>query len=92
MLQEEAYLKNELSVKDFYARMPEWTSARWIGPPKGDIEPVKAANADILLAKARIKPRGESIIERGGDPRAVAEQFEEEDEYMKGENGDPDEG
>lgn len=83
MLQEEAYLRGELEVTDFYTRMHALTRCEWRGSPKGDVEPVKAAQADILLVRNNLKTRTEAIIERGGDVTATFDQLEEEQEMME---------
>jgi lambda family phage portal protein len=83
MLQEEAYLRNEIDVDDFYINMLALTRADWRGSPKGDIEPIKAAQADALLIQNNLKTRAEAIAERGGELRATLEQLEEEQAMMK---------
>lgn len=83
MLQEEAYLKGEISISDFYTNMHALTHADWRGSPKGDIEPIKAVQADALAIQNNIKTRAECIAERGGDIRSVFDQLEEEQQMMK---------
>jgi len=83
MLMEEAYLRGRLAVKDFYGRMHAITRVEWRGTPKGDIEPVKAAQADKMLIESRLKTRAEAIAERGGDLRTTLEQLEEEEELLE---------
>jgi len=83
MLQEEAYLKGEIDAKEFYEFREAITRADWRGSPKGDIEPIKAAQADALLIQNNLKTRADSIAERGGDLRATLDQLQEEQEMMK---------
>jgi len=83
MLQEEAYLRGELAVKDFYLNAAALTKCDWRGSPKGDIEPVKAAQADIMLIEKNLKTRAEAIAERGGNVASVFDQLEEEEQMMK---------
>lgn len=78
MLQEEAWLKGDLDYKDFYEDMYTLTTAEWRGSPKGDIEPIKAVQADILAIQHNLKTRAEVIAERGGDLRTTFDQLEEE--------------
>ena len=80
MLLEEAWLRGDLPGigEDFYERMDLWTACEWIGPPKGNIEPVKEIQADILAVKNNLKTRARAISEQGGEWRAVFEQLEEE--------------
>jgi capsid protein len=71
MLMEEAYLRGELEARDFYTNMQALTRCEWRGSPKGDIEPIKAAQADALLIQNNLKTRAEAIAERGGDLRTT---------------------
>jgi len=84
MLQEEAWLRGNLDVEDFYENMYSLTHAEWWGAPKGDIEPVKAVQADVLAINNKIKTRAQAIQEReAGDWRNTFEQLEEENEDLK---------
>lgn len=84
MLQEEAYLRGNLKVpQDFYGQMYALTQSEWRGSPKGDIEPIKAIQADIQAIQNNIKTRAEAIAERGGDIRTTFDQLAEEQEMMK---------
>jgi len=84
MLMEEAYLRDQLAIPDFYERMHLYTKADWRGAPKGDIEPIKAVKADLLAISGRIKTRRQAIREHGnGDYDATMEQLEEEEEDLK---------
>jgi len=83
MLMEEAYLRGEFDAPDFYLNIDGLTHADWRGSPKGDIEPIKAAQADVILIQNNIKTRAEAIAERGGELRAVMDQLEEEQEMMR---------
>lgn len=86
MLMEEAWLRGDLIVKDFYVNMHNLTRAEWRGSPKGDIEPIKAVQADVLAIQNNIKTRAEAIAERGGDLRTTFDQLQEEQEMMKARN------
>lgn len=83
MLLEEAWLRRELDVPDFYERMHLYTACKWIGTPKGNIEPVKEAQADILLIKNNLKTRGQTIMEQGGERQNVFDDLEEEREELE---------
>lgn len=77
MLVEEAYLRNFLGVADdlaalqpkfgFYEGRQYWTSANWIGPAKGFIDPVKEIDATIKALDARLMTYADAWAERGGD-------------------------
>lgn len=82
MLQEEAYLKNQLTVRDFYGHGRALTKAQWIGPPKGQIEPIKEINADILAIQNNLKSRTQSCIERGTVFENVTDLLEKEQATM----------
>jgi len=83
MVMEEAWLRDDLEIADFYSHMHELTRCEWRGAPKGDIEPVKAVNADLLAIKGRIKTRAEAIAERGtAEPGAIFDQLMEEEEML----------
>jgi len=86
MLMEEAYLRNDLDISDFYPQMHAYTRAEWRGAPKGDIEPIKAIKADLLANKGNIKSKKKIIIERGDDYDTTMDdlQFEKEDQEERG--------
>lgn len=83
-LMEEAWLRGDIDypVENFYRDMDLVTGCDWRGAPKGDIEPVKSTQSDVLLYKNNLKTREQCIIERGGDPRRVTRQLEEENEDL----------
>jgi lambda family phage portal protein len=84
MLQEEAYLNGEYDVPDFYRNYHTVTAADWIGPPKGDIEPVKDATADVIQINNHLKTRERAIAERSGaEYVAVFDQLEEEEDLIE---------
>ncbi|WP_319406172.1 phage portal protein [uncultured Desulfosarcina sp.] len=66
MLQEEACLRRRFMAPGFYRQLHHYTRALWRGTPKGDIEPVKAAQADILLNKNNLKTKSVITYEHGG--------------------------
>jgi lambda family phage portal protein len=80
MLMEEAYLMNELNIPDFYENIDSYCNAMWIGPAKGNIEPIKEATADIKLNQANLKTKRQAMIERGLDPDTTYAQLQEERE------------
>jgi len=89
MVMEEAYLKDFLNLPkdDFYENMAAYTNADWYGAPKGDIEPYKAIQADIMKFKAGVKPLERIILEDGGPGvLEVATQIEDELRIYKEKN------
>jgi len=83
MLLEEAYLRGRFPVKAFYSRIHELTEATWVGPPKGQIEPVKEVQADALSVQHNFKSREEVLLEQGRDIRTTLDQLEDEQKSMK---------
>lgn len=78
MLQEEAWLRNRLDITDFYERRFSYTRVDWRGSPKGDIEPVKAAQANILKNKNNMKTIEKILAESGEDYESTLDQLEQE--------------
>lgn len=84
MLQEEAYLRGNLPINNFYDHPFAYTLSEWRGAPKGDIEPIKARKADILAISAGLKTRTAVIVEQGGGSfRSVMDTLEEEQEIIR---------
>lgn len=82
MLMEEAWLRGDLPVDDYYGREAALTAAEWIGPPKGQIEPVKEVQADILAVQHNLKSREEVMLEQGRDLTATFERLSAEEQLM----------
>ena len=79
---EEAYLKGDLKFKNFYKKIWSVTSCDWIGPPKGQIEPVKETQADEKEHALFVKSRRIIALERGYDYDAMVDQIDEEEEDL----------
>ena len=83
MLMEEAYLRGALTgVDPFYPRINSICAADWVGPPKGDIEPFKAAQADVAEIAATLNSRQRAAAERGRNWWNLVDDLAEEDEAM----------
>jgi len=92
MLCEEGWLRGDIDAvpaEIFYENMEELTAADWIGPPKGQIEPVKETQGDLLQIKNKLKSRTEHALERQRDIYRVFDQLEEENEEMDARGLDP---
>lgn len=93
MLMEEAWLRGLIPIgDDFPDNRDAYTNAEWYGAPKGDIEPFKAIQADLLKNKAGVKTLDKIIIEDGGAGFSevtgkVAEERERLDAAGLGDNG-----
>ncbi|MBN2568139.1 MAG: phage portal protein, partial [Deltaproteobacteria bacterium] len=83
MLMEEAYLRGDLKVQNFYTRMWNLTKTEWRGAPKGDIEPVKETTSDIKLNENNMKSLAQIAAERGTDLETLLDQLEEEKEMLQ---------
>jgi lambda family phage portal protein len=84
MLQEEAYLRNDINFPlDFYSNMYRLTGVDWIGPPKGQIEPVKEDQADEKKIAMRVKSRQMKSMEMGHDWESVLDQIEDEEKEIE---------
>lgn len=86
MVIEEAYLRGYLELPagapDFYEAFPYWVNAKWIGPARGYIDPVKEIKANIKAIDNGLMSRSEAIAERGGDFDEISEQLaRERDRY-----------
>jgi lambda family phage portal protein len=83
MLMEEAWLRGEIAVNDFYANRFQLCRTEWRGYPKGDIEPIKQVQANIAAIDARLKTRTAAVAEDGGDFYAVVETLEDEQRLLE---------
>jgi len=86
MLNEEAYLRGEFDgygMGDFYANITEYCNAEWIGPPKGQIEPIKEVQADVIAIRNNLKTREETALEQGRDFAANVSKLAEEKEMLE---------
>jgi lambda family phage portal protein len=82
MLIEESYLRNDIKMPKFYKNFWQYLQVDWIGPPKGQIEPIKEVQAEILAINNRLKSREESMLESGREFRPTMEQIEKEQDLM----------
>ena len=84
MVLEEAWLKGLIEIPDFYDRFDLWTSARWITPGWGWVDPVKEAQAEKLKLEMGVTTRSKIVASNdGGDWSDVARQLEEENEILE---------
>lgn len=68
---EEAYLRGEWTppkgAPDFYEARELWTSAQWIGPARGFMDPVKEIEATVMAVDNCLMTRHEAMAEYGRD-------------------------
>ena len=83
MLIEEAWLRGEIEAQDFYRDMYRLTSAEWIGPAKGQIEPIKEVQADVLAVDNNFKTLEEVLLEQGRELPSTLKQIEAEKKLQK---------
>ncbi len=68
LLLEEAMLRGMIQVKNpahFYENIYAYTKTRWLAPPQGDVDPVKAESADQLALQNGSKNLDDICAERG---------------------------
>jgi lambda family phage portal protein len=82
MLIEEAYLRNNIKMRMFYKNFWQYMQCEWIGPPKGQIEPIKEVQAEILAINNRLKSREESLLEQGREFKPTMVQIEKEEALL----------
>lgn len=83
MLMEEAFIRGELSVSDFYSKRLDLCACDWIGMAKGQIEPLKEVQANVLQIQNNLKSREEVMLEDDRDWVTTFDQIEEEQEAME---------
>ena len=74
MLLEEAYLRGELDVPDYYARRYDYNKARWITPGWQWVDPLKEAEAAELSINNGISTLADECASRGDDWEEKIEQ------------------
>ena len=74
MLLEEAYLRGELEVSDYYARRYDYNKARWITPGWQWVDPLKEAEAAELSINNGISTLADECASRGDDWEEKIEQ------------------
>ena len=82
MVIEEAWLRGKLQfpakAPDFYDAPRLYSSALWIGPARGYVDPVKEVNAVCKEIDYGLKTRREALAERGRDLDSVVKQRKRE--------------
>lgn len=79
MLMEEAFLRRRFGeIPNFYENISAYTNVTFIGPSRGQIEPVKENEADEIAVRNGWKTNTMCIVERGWDPDDVQAQIAEE--------------
>lgn len=80
---EEMVNAGKIEAPDFYANRAAWCRARWIGPGRGWVDPLKEAQAAELRMGIRVSTLEEECAEQGKDWEEVLEQFAEEEKKFK---------
>ncbi len=87
IVMEEAWLRGYWKIPagcpDFYDEPQAWTQARWVGPARGYIDPVKEILATIQGLKWGLTTWSDSLAEQGGDVDAVYDQLAREQQKRK---------
>ena len=71
---EEAYLRGDLPIADFYPQRESIVQARWIAPGRGWVDPKNEIEADILAMQAGILTRADICAAQGLDSEEQAVQ------------------
>jgi len=74
MILEEAYLKDELPVENFYERRLDWVRARWIAPGWPWVDPLKEVKAAKEAVESNISSLADEVAGQGKDWEETLEQ------------------
>ncbi|MBI5147758.1 MAG: phage portal protein [Parcubacteria group bacterium] len=74
MVQEEAFLKNQLPAKSFYEKKSDWCRVRWIAPGWQWVDPVKEAKSSQMAIDIGISTMADEAASQGKDWEEVLEQ------------------
>jgi lambda family phage portal protein len=74
MLQEEAFLKNQLPAGSFYEKKSDWCRARWIAPGWQWVDLVKEAKSSEMAIDIGISSLADEAASQGKDWEEVLEQ------------------
>jgi lambda family phage portal protein len=80
---EEMVDAGKIEAPGFYENRTAWTRARWIGPGRGWIDPLKEAQAAELRMDTMLSTLEEECAEQGKDWEEVLEQRAEEQARLK---------
>jgi capsid protein len=73
----------EVDAPDFYENKAAYCRARWIGPGRGWIDPLKEAQAADMRMKIMVSTLEDECAEQGKDWEEVLEQYAEEEARLK---------
>ncbi len=86
MLLEEAYLKGEIDVGNFYEKgkpLPAWLRARWIAPGWSWVDPLKEVKASREAIAGNISSLADEVAGQGKDWEEILEQRAREEQKRK---------
>lgn len=83
MVQEEAFLKNQLPAKSFYEKKSDWCRVRWIAPGWQWVDPVKEAKSSEMAINTGISTLADETASQGRDWEEVLEQRAREAKKVK---------
>ena len=83
MVQEEAYLKREISAGTFYENRQRWTGTSWIAPGWEWVDPLKEAQAAEVGLRNGIVTYSDLYAQDGKDWEESFEQRKREQELLK---------
>lgn len=79
---EEAINAGDVDAPDFYANRAAYMRCRWIGPGRGQVDPVKETTAAEMRIENNISTLEDECAEQGRNWREVIDQRRTEREYM----------
>lgn len=80
---EEMVNAGKIEAPDFYENKVAWCRARWIGPGRGWVDPLKEAQAAELRMDISVSTLEDECAEQGKDWEEVLEQRAEEEKKLK---------
>lgn len=80
---EEAVNRGLVEAPDFYENQAAYTRCRWIGPGRGQVDPMKEAQASGERIKNRTSTHEDECAEQGKDWEEVFEQLAKEEQTKK---------
>jgi len=83
MVLEEAYLKNELPIENFYEYRLDWVRVRWIAPGWPWVDPLKEVKAAKEAVQTNISSLADEVAGQGKDWEEVFEQRAREEKKRK---------
>lgn len=79
---EEAFLRGQFQVKDFYGQRAEYTRAQWLGGGWGWVDPVKEVQSSKMAVDFGLSTLAEEAASQGRDWEEVLDQLKREKDEL----------